>query len=66
MDEFVSETWAKAHLAHLAASAQILYADTYYRHISPHLGSLQLRNIRPETVAHWQAELVENEVGKKR
>lgn len=65
LDEYVAETWAKAHLVHLAASTQVLYADTYDRHISPHLGSLQLRSIRPEMVAHWQAELVENEVGKE-
>ena len=65
LDEYVAGTWAKAHAVHLAPSTRVLYADTYDRHISPHLGSLQLRNIMPETIAHWQAELVDGGLGKE-
>lgn len=65
LDEYVAGTWAKAHAVHLAPSTQVLYADTYDRHISPHLGSLQLRNMTPETIAQWQAELIEGGLGKE-
>lgn len=64
LDEYVAGTWASAHAVHLAASTRTLYADTYDRHIAPHLGELRLQDIRSETIAHWQADLVAAGVGK--
>lgn len=64
LDDYVAGTWAKAHAVHLADSTQTLYADTYDRHIAPHLGDLRLVDITPDAIAHWQADLVAAGVGK--
>lgn len=63
LDEYVADTWAKSHMVHLAPNTQALYADTYDRHISPHLGSMPLREIRTEVISGWQADLVTAGVG---
>ncbi len=56
-------TWAPTHAVALAASTRAVYAHVYDRHLSPHLGSLELRAITPETVARWQAQRLAAGVG---
>jgi integrase len=55
LDEYVTGAWAPVHGAGLAPRTREVYALIYDRHISPHLGSVPLREITPETIAQWQA-----------
>ncbi len=63
LDGYVTGTWAPTHAVALAASTRAVYAHVYDRHLSPHLGSLELRAITPETVARWQAQRLAAGVG---
>jgi integrase len=55
LDDYVTLTWAPTHAASLAPRTREVYALVYDRHISPHLGSLPVRAITPDTIAQWQA-----------
>jgi hypothetical protein len=48
LDNYVEYTWAPIHLAPLAPKTRELYAGLYDKHISPWLGSYQLRQLTPE------------------
>lgn len=63
LDEYVTGAWAKAHAAHLAPRTRQGYANTYDRHISPHLGSVRLRDLDSEVVASFQGDLIRADVG---
>jgi integrase len=54
--EYVSETWANAYGAHLAATTRLRYGYIYDKHILAELGPLTLREITPEVVGRWQTE----------
>jgi hypothetical protein len=56
LDEFVTETWAPTHGVTLTPKTRRHYASLYDHHIAPALGPMQLRTIRAETVARWQAD----------
>ena len=62
LDEYVTEVWAKAHTAHLKPETRRKYACVYDKHVSPRLGGMQLRNIDPEKVATFQADMVRDGV----
>ena len=56
LDEFVIGTWAPNHAVTVAPKTRRGYANLYDHHIAPHLGSVALRELRPELIARWQAE----------
>jgi integrase len=56
LDQFVTETWAPTHGVTLAPKTRRHYAGLYDHHIAPTLGPLELRAIRAETIARWQAD----------
>src|SRR5947209_475611 len=56
LDQFVTEVWAPTHGVTLAPKTRKTYAALYDHHIAPSLGPLPLRDIRPETIARWQAD----------
>jgi integrase len=58
LDHYVEHTWAPAHTGHLAAKTRKTYAWHYDALISPRLGSVPLRQLNPEIVARFQADLV--------
>jgi integrase len=58
LDEYVTGTWVSTHAAHLAPRTRKTYASTYDRHISPRLGSTRLRELDPELIAAFQADLI--------
>jgi integrase len=63
LDQYVTETWAHAHGAHLAPKTRKTYAWAYDVHIEPRLGTMQLRQINPEVVARFQADLLSAGLG---
>ena len=58
LNEYVEQTWAHVHGAHLAPKTRATYAWAYDRHIAPRLGGLKLRELDPETIARFQADLI--------
>jgi integrase len=56
LDRYVAETFTPAHAATLARATRDCYAATYDRHISPVLGDLSLRDLRPDVIARWQSD----------
>jgi integrase len=56
LDAFVTETWAPTHGVTLAPKTCKHYVGLYDHHIAPALGPMQLRAIRTETIARWQAD----------
>src|SRR5215475_9353834 len=62
LDEYVGNTWAKSHTAHLSARTIVYYTDLYDGHISPTLGGTPLRAITPEMIGKWQTTLVRSGV----
>jgi integrase len=61
--EYVEGTWAATHAAHLAPKTRQTYAWVYDMHIAPRLGGVKLRDLDPELIARFQAELVADQVG---
>ncbi|TMK41131.1 MAG: hypothetical protein E6G56_04470 [Actinobacteria bacterium] len=57
LDEYVVGTWAQAHLPRLAPKTRRVYVQMYDRHVSPHLGSVALRDFTPETIKAWHGAL---------
>ncbi len=58
LDAYVEGTWAPIHVAPLAPKTQELYAGLYDMHLSPYLGSYQLRQLTPEIIGRWQADRI--------
>ncbi|MGH2946051.1 MAG: tyrosine-type recombinase/integrase [Solirubrobacteraceae bacterium] len=56
LDEFVTAVWAPTYAVTLAAKTRQHYANLYDHHISPDLGHIALRELRPERIARWQAD----------
>ena len=56
LDQFVTEVWAPTHGVTLAPKTRKNYATLYDHHVGPYLGACTLREIRPETIARWQAD----------
>ena len=56
LDNYVEGTWAPIHVAPLAPKTRELYAGLYDTHLSPWLGSYQLRQLTPEIIGRWQAD----------
>jgi integrase len=54
--EYVVGTWCEAYASQLAPKTWMHYRQLLNKHILPSLGPLELRAIRPETIARWQAE----------
>jgi hypothetical protein len=54
--EYVVDTWCEAYASQLAPKTWMHYRQLLNKHILPSLGPLELRAIRPETIARWQAE----------
>jgi hypothetical protein len=63
LDEYVADTWSRAHAAHLASRTRQTYSSTYDRHISPGLGGVQLREIDAEAIASFQGDLIRSGFG---
>src|SRR5436309_2014051 len=55
LDQFVRDTFTPTYVTALAPKTAAVYAALYDRHISPELGSVQLRQISPENIRRWQA-----------
>ncbi|MDX6561238.1 MAG: hypothetical protein QOD65_1052 [Gaiellales bacterium] len=64
LDQYVTGTWASAHLAHLAPKTRQHYAGLYDHHIAPFLGSAPLRALTPERVARWQSDRLKAGAGR--
>jgi integrase len=56
LDAFVTEVWAPTHGVTLAPKTRRNYAGLYDHHLAPHLGHVELRHLRPEVIARWQAD----------
>ena len=63
LDEYVADTWSRAHAAHLASRTRQTYSSTYDRHISPRLGGVRLREIDAEAIASFQGDMIRSGVG---
>lgn len=63
LDAFVVDTWTPTYAAGLAPKTRAVYAALYDRHISPELGSLQLRQLNPENIRRWQADRLKDGAG---
>lgn len=63
LDRFVVDTWTPTYAAQLAPKTRAVYAVLYDRHISPELGSLQLRQLNPENIRRWQADRLKDGAG---
>lgn len=61
--EYVEGTWATTHAAHLAPKTRQTYAWVYDMYIAPRLGGVKLRDLDPEMIARFQADLVAADVG---
>jgi integrase len=55
LDEYVSETWIPTYAATKALNTQLDY-EARYKHVAP-LGGYGLRDLTPEVVRRWLAEL---------
>ena len=53
--EYVVGTWCDAYASQLSPKTWTHYRQLLNKHILPSLGPLELRAIRPETIARWQA-----------
>src|SRR5207248_2489674 len=54
--DYVIGTWCEAYASQLSTKTWMHYRQLLNKHILPSLGPLELRAIRPETIARWQAE----------
>lgn len=64
LDEFVTKTWEPTHVPTLSANTRRDYAYLYDAHIGPHLGSIPLRDLKPERIARWQADRLREGAGR--
>lgn len=64
LDRYVSETWARTHLATLAEKTARHYASLYDLHVSPGLGDLKLVELTPEVIARWQSDCLTSGTGR--
>lgn len=64
LDEFVTKTWAPTHAPTLSANTRRDYAYPYDAHIGSHLGSIPLRDLKPERIARWQADRLRAGAGR--
>ena len=63
LDQYVCGAWAHAHAAHLAPKTRQVYGWAYDVHIAPRLAGVPLRQMNPEIVARFQADLLAAGVG---
>jgi integrase len=56
LDEYTSQVWAPAYASQLQPKTQAVYAAVYDRHVSPTLGTVELRAITPAIVTQLQAD----------
>lgn len=56
LDAYVSDTWAPTYAAQLAPKTRATYSAVYDAHISPTLGSVQLRSVTAEMIGRWQTD----------
>jgi integrase len=56
LGEYVVGTWCEAYASQLSPKTWMHYRQLLNKHILPSLGPYELRSIRPETIARWQAE----------
>jgi hypothetical protein len=61
--EFGREQWWPLHAMTFAASTRATYASLWDKHILPRIGGLQLRELRPQLLQRFRAELEEENVG---
>jgi integrase len=54
--DYVVGTWCEAYASQLSPKTWMHYRQLLHKHILPSLGPLELRAIRPETIARWQAQ----------
>ena len=54
--DYVVGTWCEAYASQLSPKTWMHYRQLLNKHILPSLGPLELRAIRPETIARWQAQ----------
>ena len=60
--DYFAQTWTRAHAAHSAPKTRTLYAYLWDAQVS-RLGELPLRELKPEVIARWQADLLAEGVG---
>src|SRR5690242_15535553 len=56
LDQYVEGTWAPIYASVLADKTRALYIGLYDGHVSPTLGSYELRQLTPEVIGRWQAD----------
>lgn len=61
--EYVTGTWGPAYARRLAPATRRRYAGLYDLHIGPWLGHVPLRELTPELIARWQADLAAGGLG---
>jgi hypothetical protein len=54
--DYVVGTWCEAYASQLSPKTWMHYRQLLNKRILPSLGPLELRAIRPETIARWQAQ----------
>jgi integrase len=64
LDQYVRNTWVPAYLSSLARKTQLHYEQLMLKHVLPQLGTLELRQITPETIARWQADRLASGAGR--
>jgi integrase len=61
--DFATEWWALYAVPNLAPKTLKVYADLWDRYVLPRLGGYRLRNLTPEVLARFRADLAASEVG---
>lgn len=64
LDEFVVEQWVPTHAVTLAPKTRQIYAGLYDHHLAPFLGEVGLRDLKPDVVARWQADRLNDGAGR--
>lgn len=65
LDAYVSASWGPSHLPTVTPKTRGQYVAVYDRHISPYLGEMPLRDLRPTTIGAWQAQRLADGAGPR-
>ncbi len=63
LQEFAEEWWQLHALLNLAPATLANYATLWDAHVLPRLGALRLRDLNPEVIARFRADLTRSGVG---
>ncbi len=63
LDHYVTATWTPTFAPALSDKTRKLYTLLYDTHISPTLGAVPLRELRPDTISRWQSDRLRARAG---